>query len=445
MFEDLTTRFESVFSKLRGRGTLTEENISEALRDVRRALLEADVNFRVAKKFVEHVREKAVGAQVLRSITPGQQIIKVVQDELTALMGTEAKPIRLHTNRLSTIVMAGLQGSGKTTACAKLALHFRKQGHRPLLVACDTHRAAAIDQLETLGRSLSVPTYADRQKTAPDICRDALAFARREAYTLAIVDTAGRLHIDQAMMDELKQICTIAQPDETLFVADAMTGQDAVNVAAEFHREIAFSGVILTKMDGDARGGAALSILDVTGVPIRFVGTSEKPDGLEVFYPERMASRILGMGDIVTLVEKAQQDIDLEETKRLEKRVRRDQLTLQDFLDQLRQIKKMGSLGDILSMLPGMGAQVKDVDVDGKSLKRIEAAICSMTLEERRRPSIIDGSRRRRIARGSGTTVQEVNRLLKQFDTMKTMLKRMNKIARKRGQSAALRNMVPFQ
>jgi len=444
MFEDLTTRLESVFKKLRGRGTLTEENISEALRDVRRALLEADVNFRVAKQFITQVREKAVGAEVLRSITPGQQVVKVVQDELASLMGTQAKPIRLHTNRLNTIVLAGLQGSGKTTACAKLALHFRRQGHRPLLIACDTYRAAAIDQLETLGRSLDIPTYADRQKGPVDICRDALAFARNEGHSLAIIDTAGRLHIDEQMMSELKEICATARPDETLFVADAMTGQDAVNVAAEFHREIAFSGVILTKMDGDARGGAALSILNVTGVPIRFVGISEKPDGLEVFHPDRMASRILGMGDIVTLVEKAQQEIDHEESAKFEKKVRRDQLTLQDFLDQLRQIKKMGSIGDILSMLPGMGQQMKDVDVDGDSIKRIEAVICSMTTEERRRPTIIDGSRRRRIARGSGTSVQDVNRLLKQFDSMKTMLKRMNKIARKRGQSAALRNMAPF-
>jgi signal recognition particle subunit SRP54 len=444
MFEELTSRFDAVFKKLRGRGRLTEENIAEAVRDVKRALLEADVNYRVVKTFVDGVREKAVGQDVLQSVTPGQQVVKIVQDELTQLMGGSSKQLRLHTNRVNVLVLAGLQGSGKTTACAKLALHYRKQGHRPLLVACDTHRAAAIDQLETLGRSLNVPVFSDRAGKPLGICKAALSLANRDGHTLVLIDTAGRLHVDADMMEELRGICSAAHPDEVLFVADAMTGQDAVNVAAEFHREVDFGGVVLTKLDGDARGGAALSILSVTGVPIRFVGVSEKPDGLELFHPERMASRILGMGDIVSLVEKAQEVADVNEARKLQKKMRQNDLTLEDFLEQLRQIRKMGSIGEVLSMIPGLGAQVSDADVDGDALKRIEAAICSMTKRERLKPSIIDGSRRRRIAAGSGTTVQEVNRLLKQFDSMRSMVKRMNKVSSKRGRMAALRQVGSF-
>lgn len=441
MFEELTSRFESVFKKIRGHGTLSEENISEAMREVKRALLEADVNYRVVKKFTEDVRQKSLGADVIKSITPGQQFIKTVHDELATLMGGAAQPARLHTNRLNVIVVAGLQGSGKTTASAKLALHFRKQGHRPLLVACDTYRAAAIDQLESLGKSLSIPVYADRAKKPVEICKDALAHARNEDSSLAIIDTAGRLHVDTDMMEELKELCSLAKPDEIFFVADAMTGQDAVTTATEFHREINFSGVILTKMDGDARGGAALSILNVTGKPVRFVGTSEKPDGLEVFHPERMASRILGMGDIVSLVERTQETLDTEKTKKLEKKIRRNSLNLQDFLDQLAQIKKMGPLGDLLSMIPGMSSMAGNAEIDNKALDRLEAIIFSMTREERQKPHIIDGRRKLRISAGSGTSVQEVNRLLKQFDTMKGMMKRMNKVAGKRGQKAAMMNM----
>jgi signal recognition particle subunit SRP54 len=444
MFEELTSRFDAVFRKLRSRGKLTDENIAEALRDVKRALLEADVNFRVVKQFVAGLQEKAVGKEVLESITPGQQFVKIVHDELGALMGGAAKPIRLHANRLNTIVLAGLQGSGKTTACAKLALYFRKQGHRPLLVACDTHRAAAIDQLETLGKSLSIPVYSDRAKDAASICRDALSFAKREGNSLAIIDTAGRLHVDQEMMAELKQICEDATPEETLFVADAMTGQDAVTVAEAFHKEVSFTGVILTKMDGDARGGAALSILNVTGAPIQFIGVGEKPDALEVFHPERMASRILGMGDIVSLVEKAQETVDIENTKKLEHKIRRNAFSLQDFLVQLRQIKKMGPLSDLLAMLPGIGSQLKDAAIDNDAFKSIEAIICSMTRQEREKPVIIDGNRRRRIATGSGTTVQDVNRLLKQFDSMKVMMRRLNKVSGKRGQAAALKGLLPY-
>ncbi len=444
MFEELSNRFDSIFKKLRGRGKLSEENISEAVRDVKRALLEADVNYRVVKKFASAVKQKALGSDVLQSITPGQQFVKLVHDELSSLMGGAARQVRFHTNRVNVVVLAGLQGSGKTTACSKLALHFRKQGHRPLMVACDTYRAAAIDQLETLGKSLSIPVYSDRQAKPVQIARDALEQARRDDASLVILDTAGRLHIDKEMMTELKEICSLAKPDEIFFVADAMTGQDAVNVATEFHNEINFTGVVLTKMDGDARGGAALSILDVTGVPVQYIGVSEKPDGLELFHPERMASRILGMGDIVSLVERAQETVDVEKSKKLEKKIRKNMFTLQDFLDQLRQIKKMGPLGDLLAMIPGVGSQIKDADIDNSALVRIEAIICSMTRKEREKPVIIDGSRKRRIAAGSGTTVQDVNKLLKQFDSMKSMMKKMNKIAGKRGQNAALRNLSPF-
>jgi len=441
MFEELTTRFESVFKKLRGQGTLSEANIADAMREVKRALLEADVNYKVVKEFTAAVQAKALGADVMRSISPGQQFVKLVQDELAGLMGGSARALRFHTNRLNIVIVAGLQGSGKTTACAKLALFFRKQGHRPLLVACDTYRAAAIDQLESLGKSLGIPTFSDRNAKPLEIARNALVHARREEHTLAIIDTAGRLHIDTDMMAELTQLCKESKPDETFFVADAMTGQDAVRVATDFHKEINFSGVILTKMDGDARGGAALSILNVTGVPVMFVGTSEKPDGLEIFHPDRMSSRILGMGDIVSLVEKTQETIDVEQSRKLEKKIRKNALTLQDFLDQLKQIKKMGPIGDLLGMIPGMPAAVKESDIDAKALARIEAIISSMTFAEREKPVIVDGRRKLRISAGSGTSVQDVNRLLKQFDNMKSMMKRMNKIAGKRGHQAAMRNM----
>ena len=444
MFEELTNRFESIFKKLKGRGRLSEDNIAEAMRDVKRALLEADVNYKVVKTFTNGVKEKALGSDVLKSVTPGQQFIKIVHGELTSLMGGISKTFRFHTNRINTFVLAGLQGSGKTTACSKLALHFRKQGHRPLMVACDTHRPAAIDQLETLGRSLNIPVFSNRDKMPLEIVSDALKLAKREGYSIVAIDTAGRLHINEKMMKELQDICSLSKPDEIFFVADAMTGQDAVTVATEFYKQIHFSGVFLTKMDGDARGGAALSILQVTGAPVLFIGIGEKPDAIELFHPERMASRILGMGDIVSLVEKAQEVVDAEKSKKLEKKIRKNAFSLQDFLDQLRQIKKMGSLQDLIAMIPGVGTQLKDADVDPNSLKKIEAIICSMTYAERTKPNVIDGSRKRRISMGSGTTVQEVNKLLKQFDSMKTMMKRMNKIAGKRGQSAAMRNLMPF-
>ncbi|MCL2218640.1 MAG: signal recognition particle protein [Chitinispirillia bacterium] len=444
MFEELSERFDAIFKKLRGRGKLTEDNISEAVRDVKRALLEADVNYKVVKRFAATVQEKALGAVVLDSISPGQQFVKVVHDELASVLGGSARQIKFHTNRVNVILLAGLQGSGKTTACAKLALYFRKQGHKPIMAACDTFRAAAIDQLETLGKALSVPVYSDRAAKPAEIAKAALAVAKREGNSLLIVDTAGRKHIDEEKMAELKEVAAAVSPDEIFFVADAMTGQDAVNVAEKFHEEVGFTGAILTKMDGDARGGAALSILDVTGVAVQFMGVGEKPDGLELFHPERMASRILGMGDIVTLVERAQETVDLEKSQKLEKKFRRNQFTLQDFLDQMRQIKKMGSLGELLAMIPGLGSQLKDTDIDSGMMGKIEAIICSMTVKEREKPVIIDGSRKKRIASGSGTTVQDVNKLLKQFDNMKVMMKKMTKIAGKRGANVAMRNMSPF-
>jgi signal recognition particle subunit SRP54 len=444
MFEELSNRFDAIFRKIRGRGKLSGENIAEAVREVKRALLEADVNYRTVKKFTQTVQEKAIGAQVLESITPGQQFIKLVYDELTNLMGGTAHQLRFHTNRTNIIVLAGLQGSGKTTACAKLGLFYRKQGHRPFLAACDTYRPAAIDQLETLGKALAIPVYSDRSAKPIAIAKSAIEMARREGHTLVIIDTAGRLHIDVDMMTELRSICESAKPDEIFFVADAMTGQDAINGATEFYREIHFTGVFLTKMDGDARGGAALSILDVTGVPVQFIGVSEKPDGIEQFYPDRMSSRILGMGDIVSLVERAQETVDAENAEKVEKKIRRNLFTLQDFLEQLRQIKKMGPIGDLISMIPGMGNKLSNAEFDNKSVDKIEAIICSMTKAERDKPFLIDGQRRRRIATGSGVTVQDVNKLLKQFDTIKVMMKRMNKIAGKRGQVAAMRSLSPF-
>ncbi len=443
MFDDLTGRFEKVFKSVRGRGKLSEQNITEAVKSVKMALLEADVNYKVVKNFVSKVKEQAMGRDVLESITPGQQFVKVVHEALVELLGSESEEKKYHTNRVNRILLSGLQGSGKTTTCAKLGLYFRKQGHRPLVVACDTHRPAAIDQLETLGKSLNIPVHSDRESTPSEICRDALKRAKREDYSMVLIDTAGRLHIDAEMMGELKDVASVSEPDDILFVADAMTGQDAVNVAKEFHKEISFSGVVLTKMDGDARGGAALSIREVTGVPVKYVGVGEKPDALEQFHPDRMASRILGMGDIVSLVEKAESVQDTEKDRKLQKKIRRNAFSLQDFLDQLRKIKKMGSLQEIVGMIPGMGSQLKDADMDESALTSTEAIICSMTSLEREKPRIIDGSRRRRIARGSGRSVQEVNRLLKQYESMKKMMKKANKIAGKRGAAAAMQNMMP--
>ncbi len=427
MFEDLTAKLEATLKKIRGHGKLTEKNIADSLKEIRRALLEADVNYRVVKEFVEKVKQKALGAEVLRSVTPGQQIVKIVHDELIELMGKSRTDIKMAGIPPTIIMLAGLQGSGKTTFAAKLANFLRKKGHHPMLVAADIYRPAAIQQLQVLGKSLNIPVYAEDSRDAVAICRNAVKAAREQGRDVLILDTAGRLHIDEEMMQELERIKAELKPQEILFVADGMTGQDAVNAAQEFLQRLDFNGVVLTKMDGDARGGAALSIRAVTQRPIKFLSVGEKPDAIEPFYPDRLASRILGMGDVVTLVEKAQEAISLEEAQKLEKKLRKEEFTLEDFYNQIQQIKKMGPLEQILGMIPGIGKQLKNVPIDDKAFVRVEAIINSMTPEERRRPQIINGSRRRRIARGSGTRVQDVNQLLRQFEEMRKMMKRMKR------------------
>lgn len=432
MFQDLSEKLEVVLKKLKGHGKLSEKNISESLKEVRRVLLEADVNYKVAKSFINAVQEKSLGQKVLRSVTPGQQIVKIIHDELTVLMGQSEAPINLSGTSPAIIMLTGLQGSGKTTLAGKLARYFSGKGRNPVLVAADIYRPAAVKQLEIVGEQVGVPVISDAKKSAVNICANAVDYARSHAYDLAIFDTAGRLHIDQKLMQELSDIKDKTKPQEILFVADSMTGQDAVNTAKEFLNWIDFDGIVLTKMDGDARGGAALSIRMVTNKPIKFVSTGEKLDALEKFHPERMASRILGMGDIVTLVEKAQLSVDKEQAEKLERKLRRQQFTLQDFYDQLQQIKKMGPLDQLVGMIPGVkSSMLKGFSVDDRSFVKIEAIINSMTKEERQRPQIIDGSRRKRISRGSGTRVQDINQLLKQFQMMQKMMKNINKIGLK--------------
>ena len=421
MFDELTGRLVRVFQGLRDRGKLSEDNIRDALREVRRALLEADVSFEVVRDFVRRIEDEAVGQAQLKSIQPGQQVVKVVYDGLVDLLGTEAEPLARAGSPPTVILLVGLQGSGKTTLAGKLALRAKKAGERVLLVAADLVRPAAIDQLEVLGRGMSVPVFARREGTAPEVVQAALKEA--SSYDTVIIDSAGRLAIDEPMMAELKAIQKRAQPIEVLLVLDAMTGQDAVRTASTFDRELGISGVVLTKLDGDARGGAALSIRAVTQKPIKLISTGERVEALEVFHPARMASRILGMGDVVSLVEKAEEAIDAEQAEVLEAKLRTSGFGLDDFLDQLRQLRRLGPLEDLLKMLPGMGG-LQGLKVDEGALRRIEGMICSMTLEERRRPQIIDGSRRQRIARGSGTSVQDLNRLLRQFAEMREMMKR---------------------
>jgi signal recognition particle subunit SRP54 len=428
MFEDLTIKLEGIFKKLRGQGRLSESNIKDALKEVRRALLEADVNYKVVKDFISQVEAKAIGQEVLRSITPGQQVIKIVYDELTNLLGKERVEVKISPQPPTIFMLVGLQGSGKTTACGKLARYYRKKGRFPLLVAADVYRPAAVDQLKILGKSLDLPVFSS-SKNPVKICEDSIDQAKKDGRDLVIIDTAGRLHIDEPLMQELLEIKKAVSPQEIILVADAMTGQDAVNIAKTFEEKIGLDGVFLTKMDGDARGGAALSIRAVTGKPIKFVGTGEKLDALEMFYPDRMASRILGMGDVVSLVEKAEEAIGLEEAEKLEKKLRKEAFTLEDFYDQLQQIKRMGPLDSILSMIPGLGGKVmKGLSIDEKAMVRVEAMINSMTKEERLKPHIIDGSRRKRIALGSGNSVQDVNKLLKQFFTMQKMIKNLGKM-----------------
>lgn len=433
MLEDLSTKLETILKKVRGQGKLSEKNIADSLKEIRRALLEADVNYRVVKQFVNEVQKKAIGEEVLRSVTPGQQIVKIVFDELVRLMGESHTDMKMAGIPPTIVMLCGLQGSGKTTFAGKLGYFLRKKGRRPMLVAADVYRPAAKKQLEVVGESLDIPVYSTSSNDALQICKESVRAAREKTCDILVLDTAGRLHIDDEMMRELENIKKELKPQEILFIADGMTGQDAVNAAKQFLERLDFDGVVLTKMDGDARGGAALSIRSVTDRPIKFMSIGEKMDAIEPFYPDRMVSRILGMGDVVSLVEKAQETIDVEEAQQLERKLRKDQFTLEDFYAQLQQIKKMGPLDQLLEMIPGIGKQLRGVPVDDNAFVKVEAIINSMTLEERQKPQIINGSRRRRIAAGSGTLVQDVNQLLRQFDEMKKMIKRMKKMKFKRG------------
>jgi signal recognition particle subunit SRP54 len=434
MFEQLSERLESTFKRLRGQGSLTEDNVREALRDVRRALLEADVHFQVAKTFVKRVEERAIGRDVLKGLHPGQQVIAVVNEELIELMGGAPRRLKKAPTPPTVIMIVGLQGSGKTTFCGKLGLHLRKQKQRVLLTACDVYRPAAIDQLETIGKQIDIPVHANREtENVVAIAKGAVAAARDQAADVVVLDTAGRLHIDDALMQELRDLREAVKPDETLLVLDGMTGQDAVKIGSTFNEALGVDGVVLTKMDGDARGGAVLSIREVTGAPVLFVGTGEKPSDLAEFHPERMASRILGMGDVLTLIDRAQDAISEKDALEMEKKLRKSQFTLEDFLGQLRQIQKMGPLEDLLKMIPGVGSQMKDMKVDPNAMKRIEAIILSMTPSERHNPKILNGSRRKRIGKGSGTSVQEVNQLVKQFTEMNKMMKRFSGMKKGKG------------
>lgn len=432
MFENLSDRLEKSFKILKGEGKITEINVAETLKDVRRALLDADVNFKTAKEFTETVKQKALGQDVLNAVKPEQMMVKIVHDELATLMGGTAVELNTKGNP-AVILMSGLQGSGKTTFSGKLANMLKsKKGKQPLLVAGDVYRPAAIEQLKVLGEQIGVPVYAEEENKNPvKIAQNAIQYARQYGKDLIIIDTAGRLAIDEQMMQEIESIKNAVNPQEILFVVDAMTGQDAVNTAKEFNQRLNFNGVVLTKLDGDTRGGAALSIRSVVNKPIKFVGTGEKLDAIDVFHPERMADRILGMGDIVSLVEKAQEQYDEEEARRLQKKIAKNQFDFNDFIAQIQQIKKMGNLKDLASMIPGVGKQIKNLDIDDDAFKGIEAIIQSMTPKEREKPEILNGSRRARIAKGSGTNVQEVNQLIKQFDETRKMMQMMTSGGRK--------------
>ncbi len=431
MFSDLSQKIEGAFKRLSGKAAINEKNIQDALREIRMALLEADVNFKVVKEFIDRTTEKALGTDVLRSVSPGEQLVKIVYDELVSVLGSAHAPLKFSGVPPTVIMVVGLQGSGKTTFSGKLANYLRKKGQKPMLVAADVYRPAAVEQLKTVGSSIDIPVYTPEEAGSQDpvkICFDAVTYARKNGRDLIILDTAGRLHIDDTLMTELEGIKSKTKPNEILFVADGMTGQDAVNTATEFAKRIDFDGIVLTKLDGDARGGAALSIRQVSGKPIKFIGTGEKMEALEEFYPDRMASRILGMGDIVSLVEKAQETMDMDKAKELEEKMRRNEFSLEDFAEHLKQIKKLGSLESILGMIPGIGNKVKSMKMDDKMLIHMEAMISSMTKSERRRPQTLDGKRRMRIARGSGRSVQDVNQLLKQFQEMQKMMKKLNKM-----------------
>ncbi|MGS0765045.1 signal recognition particle protein [Syntrophomonas curvata] len=446
-FEGLSDRLQDIFRKLRGKGKIGEEDVKVAMREVRLALLEADVNFKVVKDFVGRVRERAVGQEVLQSLTPGQQIIKIVYDEMTELMGGSESKLNFSSRTPGVIMAVGLQGSGKTTTVAKLGKKLISQGRRPLFAACDVYRPAAIKQLQVLGEQVEIPVFAMGQANPVDIARGALEYARSHNRDMVILDTAGRLHINEELMNELKEIKAAVTPEEILLVVDSMTGQDAVNVAESFNRELGVTGVVLTKLDGDTRGGAALSVKAVTGCPIKLVGLGEKLDALDVFYPDRMASRILGMGDVLSLVEKAQATFDEKKAREMERKIRQQEFTLEDFLDQMQQVRSMGPLEDLLGMIPGMGKQLKGVkpDFDEKELGHVEAIIKSMTPDERRNPALINGSRKKRIARGSGTKVQEVNRLLKQFEESRKLMKQFADMGSRKGKKGGMPPMkFPF-
>ncbi|GGA33484.1 signal recognition particle protein [Kroppenstedtia guangzhouensis] len=445
-FEGLSERLQSALAKLRGKGKVSEADVKVAMREVRLALLEADVNYKVVKDFVSKVRERAVGQEVLKSLTPGQQVIKVVNEELSSLMGGTREKLNL-TSKPSVILMVGLQGAGKTTTTGKLGRHLKKQNRHPLLVAGDVYRPAAIRQLEVLGDQVKLPVFSMGDQESPvRIAAEGVARAKEEGHDTVLIDTAGRLHIDETMMDELKAIKEKVQPDEILLVVDAMTGQDAVNVADSFNRELGLTGVILTKLDGDTRGGAALSVKSVTDCPVKFVGMGEKVDALEPFHPERMASRILGMGDVLTLIEKAQASVDEEKAKDLERKLRTQQFTFDDFLEQMEQVRNMGPLDELLGMMPGMGQMknMRNLQVDEKQLTKVEAIIRSMTREEKQHPEIINAGRRRRIAVGSGTTVQDVNRLIKQFMDMKKMMKNLTSMSKGKKKKGFGKLKFPF-
>jgi signal recognition particle subunit SRP54 len=442
MFDNLSEKLERAFKVLKGQGKITEINVSETVKEIRKALLDADVNYKVAKQFTDTVKEKALGQNVLTAISPGQLITKITHDELVKLMGGESTDIKL-TGNPTVILMSGLQGSGKTTFSGKLANHLKnKRGKKPLLVACDIYRPAAIDQLHVLGEQIGVSVYSDRDnKDAVSIAKKGIQHAKENGNSIVIIDTAGRLAIDEAMMNEIAAVKDAIKPDEILFVVDAMTGQDAVNTAKTFNDRLNFDGVVLTKLDGDTRGGAALSILSVVNKPIKFVGTGEKMEAIDVFHPSRMADRILGMGDVVTLVERAQEQYNAEEARILHKKIAKNQFSFNDFLSQLQQIKKMGNIKDLVGMIPGVGKALKGVDIDDNAFKSIEAMISSMTPAERETPELLNGKRRERIARGSGTNIQEVNRLIKQFDETRKMMKMMGNKQQMAKMMSQMKNM----
>ena len=444
MFDNLTDKFERAFKVLKGQGQITEVNVAETLKEVRRALLDADVNYKTAKNFANDVKEKALGRDVLNAVKPGQLLVKITQEELTKLMGGEKKDINLSGNP-AVILMSGLQGSGKTTFSGKLANFLKnKQSKKPLLVACDVYRPAAIEQLHVVGDQIGVEVFSKPEEKDPTaIAKEAVKYAKNNGFNVVIVDTAGRLAIDEQMMNEISTLKQALDPSETLFVVDSMTGQDAVNTAKTFNDRLNFDGVILTKLDGDTRGGAALSIMSVVNKPIKFVGTGEKMEALDIFYPDRMAERILGMGDVVSLVERAQEQYDEEEAKKLQKKIAKNQFNFNDFRKQIHQIKKMGNVKDLMGMIPGMGKAIKNMDIDDDAFKGIEAIIDSMTEKERENPQIINGSRRKRIAQGSGTNLQEVNRLIKQFDETRKMMRMMSDKSKMANMMKQFKGMKP--